>query len=121
MPRLRSFRGPLQFRYACLDVLYLDRLGRVIEDCLCRPYFDGRGRVRIDHRFQQSGGRRSGSLLEPCDGLAERGPACLTIGCLELRHLELTPTPEPTTVALALSGFGGLWLIRRRLNQLNNK
>jgi MYXO-CTERM domain-containing protein len=26
----------------------------------------------------------------------------------------LTPTPEPTTVALALSGFGALWLIRRR-------
>jgi hypothetical protein len=27
----------------------------------------------------------------------------------------LTPTPEPTTVALTLSGFGGLWLVRRRL------
>jgi transposase len=40
-------------RYTRLDVLDLDRLGRVIEDCLCRPYFDGRGRIRIDHRLQQ--------------------------------------------------------------------
>lgn len=28
----------------------------------------------------------------------------------------LTPTPEPASVVLLLSGFGGLWLIRRRLH-----
>ena len=47
-----------QCRDARFDVFDLDGLGCVIEDCLCRSYFDGSRRRRIDHRLQQRGGCR---------------------------------------------------------------
>jgi len=36
---------------ACFDVLDLDGLGCVVEDGVCHPRFDGRGRSRIDEQF----------------------------------------------------------------------
>ena len=54
--------GCFQCRHACVDILDLNRLGRMIEDRLCRPHLDGRWRTGVNHRFQQSGRRRRGSF-----------------------------------------------------------
>jgi hypothetical protein len=93
----------LQVRHARLDILDLDGLGSVVEDSLGRPHSDGRWRARIDHRFQKSGGCRRGSLLEPRDSLAERGPASHAVGRLKLRHLE----PAQKRIGPDASGLGG--------------
>jgi len=74
-----------------------------LEDGLCSSHLDGRRRGRVDHRFQQSGGRRRGSLLQPCDGLPESRPASLSVRLLELGHLQ--PTKE--RIGANAGDFGG--------------
>jgi hypothetical protein len=101
-----SARRLLQLRDPSLDIFDLNGLGRVIEDCLGRPYFDGRGRVRIDHRFQQSGGCRTVPCWSRAMDLVERGPTCLTVGGVEFRHLE--PAQEriaPNAGGLSLGDY----------------
>ena len=90
MPRLRGFRSPLQVRHTSFDILYLDGLGRVVQHAIGRPYFDGRWRVRIDHRLQQSGGQPP--RCRAMDWLNEaRRASCAQIDASSRRALLVKP------------------------------
>jgi hypothetical protein len=114
-------------RVVAPHVLDLDSLGCVVEDCLCRTYSDGRWCAGIDHRLQQRGGRRGGSLLEPSDGLAECAPASLAVGRLEFGEFhpsEQRPCVNPGCagrllhIALGEQSDDGFFLLAAEFSRL---
>ena len=58
-PRIGLLRGAFEFCKARVDVFDFNRLGRVIENGLCRADTYGGGCVRVHHGLQQRGGRRA--------------------------------------------------------------
>jgi hypothetical protein len=49
--RLRGLRGPLQFRHPRFDILYLDCLGRVVQNAIRSPHSRGCRRIGVDHNL----------------------------------------------------------------------
>jgi hypothetical protein len=119
MPRIRGFRGPLQFRHARFDIFDFDRLGCVTDDDFGGSHASGCRRVRVQHQLHKdrSGGRRALAWQLVWRHAAARG------GCPRL-HRSAATYREPAKansaaylwyVATTLNNFGGLYCDTKRL------
>jgi hypothetical protein len=105
--------------HARFDILDLNRLGSVVEDGLCSSHLDGRRRVRVDHRLQQSGSCRRSSLLQPCDGLPESSPASLPGLYAERRYGDSDVTSVRRALQVAALPESWKEYFRGRLEKMN--